>query len=72
MRRAAAYTAEGASAVADSISITHSNVGIGGRRAVTRVLEAHLQHFLEREGITFIDERHKVAVDEFMDLGLRT
>ena len=58
--------------IADSISITHSTVGMGGRRAVTRVLKSDLQHFLEREGITFIDERHKVAVDEFMDLGLRT
>jgi hypothetical protein len=35
LRRAAALTAKGASAVADSISIAHSTVCIGGRRAVT-------------------------------------
>ena len=57
MRRAAAFTAKGASAVADSISIAHSMVSIGGRREVTRVLKTDLQHFLESEGIAFIDER---------------
>ena len=71
MRRAAALTAEGASAVANSISSVHSNVGICGRRAVTRVLEADLQHFIEREGIAFIDERHKVLVGSLMARRLR-
>ena len=57
-------TAEGASTGADIISSTHSSEGIGGGRAVSRILEANLQHFLEREGIAFINERHKVAVGE--------
>jgi hypothetical protein len=59
-------TAEEASVVADSISITHSTVSIVSRRAFTRVLKADPQHFLEREGIAFIDERHKVAVGALM------
>ena len=67
MRRAAALTAEGASAVANSISSVHSNVGIGGGRAVTRVLEADLQHFLEREGIAFVDVRDQLAVGTLME-----
>jgi len=71
LRRAAAFTAKGASAVADSISIAHSMVSIGGRREVTRVLKADLQHFLESEGIAFIDERHKVAVGALMARRLR-
>ncbi len=66
MRRAAALTAKRASAVADNISIAHSTVSIGGRREVTRVLKADLQHVLEREGIAFIDERHKFAVVAIM------
>ena len=66
LRRAAALTAKGARAVADSISIAHNTVSIGGRRAVTGVLKADLQHFLKREGIAFIDERHKVAVGALM------
>ena len=55
-------TSEGASTGADIIIGTHISEGIGGGRAVARVLEANLQHFLEREGIAFIHERHKVAV----------
>ena len=30
------------------------------------MLEANLQHFLEREGIAFVNERHKVAVGALM------
>ena len=71
VRRTAARTAEGASAVADSISSAHSNVGICVRGAVTRILEADLQHFLERERIAFVDERHKVAVGALMARRLR-
>jgi hypothetical protein len=50
-------TAEGASTGADSISSTHSREGIDGGRTVARMLEANLQHFLEREGIAFVNER---------------
>jgi hypothetical protein len=66
VRRAATLTAKRASAVADNISITHSTVSTGGRGAVTRVFKADPQHVLEREGIAFIDERHKVAVGVLM------
>ena len=62
VRRAATRTTEGASTGADSISSTHISKGIGSGRAVARVLEANLQHFLECEGIAFINERPKVAV----------
>jgi hypothetical protein len=44
---------------------------MGGRRAVTRVFKADLQHFLEREGMAFINERHKVAVGALMARRLR-
>jgi hypothetical protein len=71
VRRTAARTAEGASAVADSIGSAYSNVSICGRREVTRVLEADLQHFLKREGIAFINERHKVTVGALMARRLR-
>ena len=47
-----ALTAEGAGVVADSSSVMHSTESIGGRRTVTRVLKADLQHFVEREGIS--------------------
>ncbi len=52
--------------VADSSSVMHSTERIGGRRTVTRVLKADLQHFVEREGIAFVDVRDKVAVGTFM------
>ncbi len=48
------------------VSSTDSSEGIGGGRAVARVLEANLQHFLESEGIAFINECHKVAVGDLM------
>jgi hypothetical protein len=35
------------------------------------VLEADLQHFVEREGIAFINERHKVTVGALMARRLR-
>jgi hypothetical protein len=66
VRRGATRTAEGASTGADSISSTHGSESIGGRRAVAKVLEANLQDFLEREGIAFINERHKVTVGALM------
>jgi len=44
---------------------------MGGRMAVTRILKAGLQHFLEREGIAFINVRHKVAVVALMARRLR-
>ncbi len=48
------------------VSSADSSEGIGGGRAVARVLEANLQHFLEREGIAFINECHKVVVGSLM------
>ncbi len=66
-----ALTAEGAGVVADSIRITHSTEGMGGGMAVTRILKSDLQHFLEREGIAFINVRHKVAVGALMARRLR-
>ena len=52
--------------VADSISVTHSTESIGDGMEVTRILKSDLQHFVEREGIAFIDVCHKVAVGAFM------
>ena len=57
--------------VADSIRITHSTEGMGGRMMVTRILKADLQHFLEREVIAFINVRHKVVVDALIVRRLR-
>ena len=57
--------------VADSSSVMHSTESIGGRRTVTRVLKADLQHFVEREGIAFVDVRHKVEVGTLMARRLR-
>ena len=48
--------------VADSSSIMHSTESIGCRRTVTRILKTDLQHFVEREGIAFIDVRQKFTV----------
>ena len=63
----ACVTATRAAEVANRrVSSTDSSEGIGGGRAVVRVLEANLQHFLEREGIAFINECHKVAVGTLM------
>ncbi len=66
MSRSATRTAEGASTGADIISRTHSSEDIGCGREVARIFEANLQHFLESEGIAFINERHKVAVGALM------
>ena len=52
--------------VADSSSVIHSTESIGGRRTVTRILKADLQHFVEREGIAFVDVRDKLAVGTLM------
>ena len=52
--------------VADSSSVMHSTESIGGRMTVTRILKADLQHFVEREGIAFVDVRDKLAVDTLM------
>jgi hypothetical protein len=38
---------------------------------VTRVLKSDLQHFVEREGIAFVDVRHKVEVGTLMARRLR-
>jgi hypothetical protein len=38
---------------------------------VTRILKADLQHFVEREGIAFVDVRHEVAVGTLMARRLR-
>ena len=48
--------------VAVSSSVMHSTESIGGRMTVTRILKADLQHFVEREGIAFIDVRQKFTV----------
>jgi hypothetical protein len=57
--RAATCTATGASAAANLIIMSPGgSEGTDGRRAVTRLLEANLQHLLERDGMAFIDVRH--------------
>ena len=48
--------------VADSSSVMDSPESFGGRMMVARVLKADLQHFVERDGVAFIDVRHKFAV----------
>ena len=48
--------------VADSSSVMDSPESFGGRMMVARVLKADLQHFVEREGIAFIDVRQKFTV----------
>ena len=57
--------------VADISRVMHSTESIGGRRTVTRVLKADLQHFVEREGIAFVDVRHKVTVGTLMARRIR-
>ena len=57
--------------VAVSSSVMHSTESIGGRMTVTRILKADLQHFVEREGIAFVDVRHEVAVGTLMARRLR-
>ena len=57
--RAATCTATGASAVANLIIRSPGDRGgTEGRREVTRILEASLQHLLERDGMAFIVVRH--------------
>ena len=52
--------------VADSSSVMHSTESIGCRRTVTRILKTDLQHFVEREGIAFVDVRDQLAVGMLM------
>ena len=47
--------------VADSSSVMDSPESLGGRMMVAGVFKADLQHFVERDGIAFIDVRHKFA-----------
>ena len=48
--------------VADSSSVMGSPESLDGRMMVAGVLKADLEHFVERDGIAFIDVRHKFAV----------
>ena len=47
--------------VADSSILMDSVESLGGRMMVAGVPQASLQHFVERDGIAFIDVRHKFA-----------
>ena len=49
--------------VADSSILMDSAESLGGRMMVAGVLKAGLQHFVERDGIAFIDVRQKFTVD---------
>ena len=57
-----ALTAEGASVVADSSIVMDSPKSLSGRMMVVGVLKAGLQHFVERDGIAFIEVRQKFTV----------
>ncbi len=57
-----ALTVEGASVVADSSIVMDSPKRLSGRMMVAGVLKAGLQHFVERDGIAFIDVRQKFTV----------
>ena len=48
--------------VADSSIVMDSPKGLSSRMMVARVPKAGLQHFVEREGIAFIDVRQKFTV----------
>ena len=48
--------------VADSSIVMDSPKGLSRRMMVARVPKAGLQHFVEREGIAFIDVRQKFTV----------
>ena len=48
--------------VADSSIVMDSPKSLSGRMMVARVPKAGLQHFVEREGIAFIDVRQKFTV----------